>query len=209
MWNKIKSWFRKDSVKLSSSMAQIELKKIDYADMFTRLEINTEHNKVEYLQILKLWREHMNMYCAWEKIVLVPAWFLFAVDYRESTCDQTCNFLNGQPLYKRTTIEPKNQGPFFSKLQSIVIWKELKKDQIPNDSKLDSWLKFAEKNNGLGYLMREKVSPYIFAGSQYYVSGLFSSDGHYRENMIDYRYGVAVILKILVKNNLISGIIYE
>jgi|694.fasta_scaffold36434_8 lysozyme family protein len=52
---------------------------------------------------------------------------------------------------------------------------------------------FAERFNGLGYKQRGLVSPYVYAGTDLYTGGKFTSDGKFDSGVFDKQVGTAVL----------------
>lgn len=138
-------------------------------------------------------------YQAVEKETGVPWWFVGVVHYRESNLDFNTYLGNGQALSKKTTIVPKGRGPF-------TTWEEGAVDALVNCSpyaaKNKKWdvgssLELLEKYNGLGYFNKGLPSPYLWSGTDQYVSGKYVSDGKYSATAVDKQLGVAGILKFL------------
>lgn len=135
----------------------------------------------------------------------IPWWFIAVAHYREAGFDQSNNprwdtYLgNGQPLNKKTTIVPAGRGPFKT-------WEDGAIDALlntpPYAAKNTDWsiggaLTKLEEYNGLGYFSKGKSSPYIWAGTDQYVKGKYTSDGVYNPNYIDKQLGCAGILKFM------------
>lgn len=127
----------------------------------------------------------------------VPWDLIAALHYREASLDFSTCLHNGDKLPGPTRNVPSGRGPFKS-------WEEAAIDAIKYDG-LDkvkfidviSKLVMAHKYNGIGYLKKGIYSPYIWAGSNHYTRGKYTSDGWYDSNAIDKQLGVAVILKAL------------
>jgi lysozyme family protein len=135
----------------------------------------------------------------------IPWWFIAVAHYREAGFDEHDNprwdtYLgNGQPLDKVTTIVPKGRGPFSD-------WGEGAIDALvnapPYAAKNTDWsiggaLTKLEEYNGMGYFNKGKPSPYLWAGTDQYVKGKYTSDGVYNSNAIDKQLGCAGILKFM------------
>ena len=151
---------------------------------------------------------HKQQYIEVEQHSNAVPWPLIAAFHRrESDADFSTYLGNGQPLDQRTTIEPKNRGPFETFLGGAI--DALKIDgltgvQQPGDQwvlgKLwTSWpiekqLFFAEKLNGLGYFYKGIPSPYIWGGTNIQVPGKYVSDGVFDPSVMDTQPGCAPIL---------------
>ena len=59
-------------------------------------------------------------------------------------------------------------------------------------------LAFAEKYNGMGYYNNGHISPYIYSGTNVYVSGKYVRDHVYDPHVVDNQVGVYLILNALL-----------
>ena len=59
-------------------------------------------------------------------------------------------------------------------------------------------LTLLEQYNGLGYFRMNRPSPYIWSGTDQYVSGKYVADGKYDPNAIDKQPGCAALLKAMM-----------
>lgn len=134
-----------------------------------------------------------------EKATGVPWWFVGVTHYRESNLDMNTQLAQGDPLNKVSTHVPKGRGPFTSFKDGAV-------DALVNcapyaarnkDWSLGNALTMLEKYNGLGYANKGIPSPYIWAGTNQYVSGKYVSDGVFDAQAVDQQLGCAGILKYL------------
>jgi len=140
-----------------------------------------------------------------EKGYDIPWEFIAVAHYREAGLDENANprwdrYLgNGQPLSKKTTIVPKGRGPF-------VTWEEGAADALvyapPYAAKNKDWsiggtLTKLEEYNGLGYARMDKPSPYLWAGTDQYSKGKYTSDSKYDPDHVDQQLGVAGLLKFM------------
>lgn len=124
-------------------------------------------------------------------------WFVIAVIHqREASGSFGANIANGQPWSKRTTIVPIGRGPFKS-------FKEASLDALikcaPYASKWKDWtaggtLALLEQYNGLGYYTRSVPSPYIWSGTDQYVSGKYVRDHVYDPKVVDAQLGCAGLI---------------
>lgn len=125
----------------------------------------------------------------------IDSWkWLAAIHYRESSNDFSTCLHNGDPLPGPTKHVPSGRGPFSSWEEAAI--DALKFDDIDKntDWTLPGLLLIAEKYNGLGYRKHGVLSPYVWAGTNQYTSGLYVADGSFDESKTDKRFGVAAIL---------------
>lgn len=108
---------------------------------------------------------------------------------------------NGQPLNKKTTIVPKNRGPF-------ATWEDGVRDAIKYDGldRVKEWteermLFELESYNGWGYYNRGKNSAYLWAKSLPHGrgTGKFVRDGVYDPKAIPKNIGVWACYKLLIE----------
>lgn len=134
-----------------------------------------------------------------EKRTGVPWWFVAVVHEREASQKWNTQLGQGDPLDKKSTHVPKGRGPFQT-------WEEGAVDALvncaPYAAKNKDWsagaaLTMLEKYNGLGYANKGLPSPYVWAGTDQYVSGKYVSDGIYDPNKVDTQLGCAGLLKFM------------
>jgi hypothetical protein len=96
---------------------------------------------------------------------------------------------------------PKGRGPFKS-------WEDAAVDALTNcapfaarwrDWSIGGILTLLEQYNGLGYAARGVASPYVWAGTDQYVSGKYVRDGVYDPNVVDRQLGCADLLLAMMK----------
>lgn len=132
-------------------------------------------------------------YLSVSKIIGVPTWVIGALHYRESSFDFKTWLANGDPLTGKTVHMPVGLGPASSWEEGAVI--SLKHEGWGPGMQWDlaNALIHCRDYNGKGYDNRGIESPYIWASTNQYKSGLFTSDGHFDPNKVDHRLGVAAI----------------
>lgn len=138
-------------------------------------------------------------YQAIEKETNVPWQVIGVIHYRESNCDFATYLGNGQSLNRKTTIVPKGRGPFSSWEDGAI---DALKNAPPKAALNKDWsaggtLDKLEEYNGLGYRSKGVPSPYLWAGTDQYVSGKYVADHVYDANKVDEQLGCAGILKFL------------
>ena len=114
---------------------------------------------------------------------------------------------NGDPLPGPTKNVPKGRGPFDS-------WEDAAVDALLyeiHSRKLDigEWtiercLWFAELYNGVGYLKRGRMSPYLWSGTSLYTRGKYVRDGIYNPFATSKQVGVASVIKALLNRGAIQ-----
>lgn len=132
-----------------------------------------------------------------------PWYFIAVTHYRESGADFRGVLHNGERIVgkgTKTTLVPKGRGPFPTWEDSAIDALKLRRiDKIENWN-IAKVLEELEEYNGLGYKKYhpEVPSPYLWSGSEYYVSGKYASDGKFDKNLVDKQLGCAPILKYLI-----------
>jgi lysozyme family protein len=141
----------------------------------------------------------MARYKAVEAKTKVPWWFIAVVHEREASQRWDRSLAQGDPWNKKSTHVPAGRGPFAS-------WEDAAYDALvncpPYAAKNTDWsvgnaLTMLEKYNGLGYYRKGLPSPYIWAGTDQYVSGKYVSDGVFSATAVDTQLGVAGLLKFM------------
>jgi lysozyme family protein len=136
-------------------------------------------------------------YARVENLTGVPRNVIAVIHEREASQNWHTQLGQGDPLDKVSTHVPKGRGPFATWEDGAV---DALKNCPPYAAKWHEWddggtMTLLEQYNGLGYFIRGKPSPYIWAGSDQYVSGKYVADGVFCETCIDHQLGCAVLLR--------------
>jgi len=132
------------------------------------------------------------------KVTNVPVLWLMVINERESSSDMNTYMGNGDPLHHRTIHVPRGRGPFSSwPLGAEDALKFDKIDQVADWTTPRACYE-AEVWNGFGYRKHGRHSAYVWAGTNVYTKGFYSSDGHWEPNGIDPRCGVVALMKAVV-----------
>lgn len=128
-------------------------------------------------------------------------WFVIAVIHmRESSQDWSRSLAQGDPFNRVSTHVPAGRGPFRS-------WEEAAIDALVacppylgrnRDWSLGQMLAKLEAYNGLGYASKGRPSPYLWAGTNQYVSGKYVRDGIYDANTVDTQPGCAGLIMAMM-----------
>jgi lysozyme family protein len=140
--------------------------------------------------------EAKTQYKGVSKATSVP-WFIIAVIHeREASQSWRANIAQGDPWNKISIHVPRGRGPFDS-------WSDAAIDALtncpPHASRWTHWtpggaLTLLEEYNGLGYAVKSRPSPYVWASTNQYSKGKYVADGHYDPNAVDHQLGCAAIL---------------
>ncbi len=126
----------------------------------------------------------------------VPWAFIAVAHERECSQDWGGSLAQGDPWNRVSVHVPAGRGPFKS-------WEDAAVDALVNcapfaarnkDWSIGGTLTKLEEYNGLGYAARSRPSPYIWSGTNQYVSGKYVRDGVYDPNAVDHQLGCAGLL---------------
>jgi lysozyme family protein len=154
---------------------------------------------VELLRALKRICANVEMLCReFREMEDVPREFLAVIWEMEASSDRTRQILNGQPWNQKTTIHPRDMGPWVSWREALIEairycgWDKIRKRYwIPARMLVEF-----ERHNGMGYRRRGLVSPYVWGWSnQCPEKGLFVKDGVFDPEKRVVRPGAGVLLK--------------
>ena len=128
-------------------------------------------------------------------------WFFIAVAHeREASQNWNTQLGQGDPLGSVSVHVPKGRGPFKT-------WEDGAYDALVNcapfaarnkDWSVGGTLTMLEQYNGLGYAARGKPSPYIWSGTDQYVSGKYVRAGVSDPDVVDQQLGCAGLLLALM-----------
>jgi lysozyme family protein len=125
-----------------------------------------------------------------------PWYFIAIIHEREASQSWTTQLGQGDPLDRTSTHVPAGRGPFET-------WEDGAVDALVRcspfaahnrDWTIGGLLTEFEQYNGLGYAERGLPSPYVWAGTNQYVRGKYTSDGEYNPNVVDQQPGCANLL---------------
>lgn len=124
-------------------------------------------------------------------------WFVIAVIHqRESNQNFSRSLAQGDPWNEVSTRVPKGRGPFTS-------WEAAAIDALvncaPYASRWRDWsaggtMTLLEQYNGLGYANKGIPSPYVWSGTDQYVSGKYIADGVFSASTVDKQLGCAGLI---------------
>jgi lysozyme family protein len=138
----------------------------------------------------------MSRYKAVAARTSVPWCIIAVIHERECSQDWHGSLAQGDPWDRVSVHVPAGRGPFAS-------WEDAAIDALANcapyAARNNDWsaggtLTLLEQYNGLGYAVRGKPSPYIWAGTNQYRSGKFVRDGIYDPDAVDGQLGCAGLL---------------
>jgi len=143
----------------------------------------------------------------------VPWWFTAIVSEREYGGPPHWDKQLGQgdPLHEVSHNEPKGRGPFLDHPGDVTpgydAWTRCALDALvdcaPHAAKWPDWtvggvMTLFEEYNGLGYAARGTASPYVWSGTDQYISGKFIRDHVFDPKRADVQFGCAGILAMMM-----------
>lgn len=137
-------------------------------------------------------------YKAIEKLTGVPWYFIGLLHLRESNCNFNTHLHNGDPLSARTVHVPKGfprtgNPPFSFEFSAVDALRYMKLDKV-TDWSIANVAFYFEEYNGFGYRPKKVNSPYLWAGTNHYIKGKYTTDHKYNPNAVDQQLGVMPIL---------------
>lgn len=154
--------------------------------------------RVELAETCDLIRRNRERYQYVEAITNVPWDVIAACHYRESSLSFKGVLHNGEYIIgtgKKTKLVPAGRGPFSTWEEAAIDAIMIEKGKLPALWNTAGKLDFCEKYNGLGYRNKGIPSPYVYAGTNKYVSGMYVADGKFSATAVDKRLGCAAIIK--------------
>src|SRR5258708_7659332 len=128
-------------------------------------------------------------------------WPFIAVAHERESSQNWAGSLAQVDTWNRESVHvPAGRGPFRS-------WEEAAIDALvncsPHPARNKDWsiggtLTMLEQYNGLGYASRGRPSPYIWSGTDQYVSGKYVADGVYDPNAVDSQLGCVGLLMAMM-----------
>jgi len=151
-----------------------------------------------------IYEKNKEMYEEISRKTGIPPELIVAIHYRESGCNFNTYLHNGDPLGKPTTHVPvgKNFDNFTDAAVDALSEKKSLRDKYKltsGSNDMAAMMAFAESYNGLGYYNKDRVSPYVYSGTNVYKSGKYVSDGKYSATAVDGQPGVYILINSLKK----------
>jgi lysozyme family protein len=180
--------------------------KDSYDEMFSSIRFNNSANvKAAVDKIVK----NKEIY---EKITIAPWYWIGCIHFREASLNFKTHLHNGDPLKNKTVNVPSGRPKQPPTTVGGYAW-----DVSANDALylkgLNKWFDWsvsgmlyqAERYNGWGYrLYQNNNSPYLWSGTQFWLSGKYVSDGKYDPDMSKDQLGVAALLKEMQQREIFS-----
>ena len=139
----------------------------------------------------------------------IPWYFVGLIHALEASFNFGAHLHNGDhPLSRRTVRVPANRPAVWA---PPIDWESSADDALrykgyddEKDWSVERMLFMWEKYNGFGYHYRGVPTPYLWSFSNHYSKGKFVSDGQWDPDYVSQQCGAAVMLKVLVADNIIS-----
>jgi SPP1 gp7 family putative phage head morphogenesis protein len=178
-----------------------------HVELLRDIVINENAFAIDIERFRKIYNENFSIYNEIANLTNLPPQLIAAIHYRESGGNFNTHFHNGDPLGVPTVNHPA--GILFHDfiesavdaltneyIRSNIYWYELS----PDSSDMSAMLAFAETFNGHGYYqMNPRMpSPYLYSGTNAYISGKFVRDGVYDPNFLDRQPGIYILLRSLM-----------
>ena len=140
-----------------------------------------------------------------EEKTKVPWYCVGIIHSLEASFNFTKHLHNGDSLTAKTTHVPAGrplQGtPPFTWEESAIDALNMKKSSWNSISEI---LYNLESYNGFGYMMHHNInSPYLWAGTNHYTSGKYTSDGKFSVVAVSSQIGAASIILQMINKKLI------
>lgn len=139
-------------------------------------------------------------YEAISKTTGVPAPFIMLAHYRESDGDWHTSLAQGDSLVRRSVhvpagrIPPPAQPPFTFEQCAVDALTAVEQVNHWTDWSIGGMLTRLEMYNGIGYARMGLPSAYVWAQTNQYLGGKYTSDGHFERSEWDVQNGVAAVL---------------
>jgi lysozyme family protein len=183
--------------------------KESYLSIFEACKVN-ENCLTEVNQILQKISANRARYESVSSVLTVP-WYVIAVIHSlEASLNFNCHLHNGDPLTRRTVHVPAGRpvsgNPPFT-------WEESAMDALRLEG-LDHWTDWSlpgisyklERYNGIGYRAHGTNSPYLWGGSNMYISGKYIQDNVFSTNAVSKQIGGLVLIKCMIDKKIIDPI---
>lgn len=175
----------------------------DHAERTPEMMVGLSSGQMYDMELfVENWIRNRNRYETVSAATNMPAEMIAALHWRESSADFGTYLHQGDPL-GRPAVNIPNHIPVFYEWEEAAIHalnmdyhKSNQNDlEITAETKNPNALaSYAEMYNGLGYNSRGMPSPYVYAGTDQYVSGKYTSDGYFSNTAVDQQLGVMPLL---------------
>lgn len=169
-------------------------------ELLASIVINSS-SMTELKSVCNIIKVNKGEYMAVQDVTGVPWDVVAACHYRESSLDFRGVLHNGEFIIgtgRKTKLVPAGRGPFLNWKAAAIDAMLIEENKFPKVWNTAGKFDFCERYNGLGYRNKGVPSPYVYAGTNKYKSGLYVADGKYSSSKVDKRLGCAAIIKGLL-----------
>lgn len=133
----------------------------------------------------------------------VPWQLIGCLHWREAEGSFAGVLHNGEKILgtgRKTRLAPAGRGPFSNWEEAAIDALRIKGLEKIGDWPLERVAYEAERFNGFGYRMHypDVKSPYLWAGTNNYTRGKYTSDGHFDRSHTDQQIGVMALYQMVV-----------
>jgi lysozyme family protein len=144
-------------------------------------------------------------------VSLTIPWYVIAVIHNlEADLNFNCHLHNGDPLTGRTVHVPSGRpvsgNPPFSWEASAIDAMQLEGMDHWTDWSISGISYKLERYNGIGYRAHSTNSPYLWGGSNMYISGKYIKDNVYSTDAVSKQIGGMVLIKCMIDEKIINPI---
>lgn len=161
--------------------------------------VNHDYLTAELNAFERIWQSNHQRYENVAQQTNLPEELIAAIHYREGSCNFSTYLHNGEPLGRPTVHVPV--GKMFTDWEEAAYDALNEKDDVQSTLQLIRTTKsaaviatYAERYNGFGYVNQNRVSPYVFSGTNLYTLGLYVADHTFDPNRHDNRPGVLSLM---------------
>lgn len=177
----------------------------DYKALWLSMEVNPlkiDHVQLSANHIKQFLTRYQSVGTFTCPLSPIPWYFIGLIHHMESGQNFNTHLYNGDPLTARTVQVPKGRP---EKGEPPFAWEYSAQSALidmgfgsPKIWQTDDTLARLETYNGLGYRKHDILSPYVWAGTNHYDKGYFTSDGKFNPDVTSGQIGCAAILKYLL-----------
>lgn len=181
-----------------------------------KAKFDTAAVKSDWKKLADSWVNKMvankSVYSQIEAATGVPWYFVACIHMRESSMNFSRHLHNGDPLTGRTIQVPKGRpvappanGKTYTFAESAI--DALKGEDFHKwkDWSIPGMLHLFETYNGTGYISRGVSNPYLWSGTQHYVTGKYVADGKFSATAVDKQLGAGTLLKYFLDQYTTDG----
>jgi lysozyme family protein len=177
----------------------------EYQTLWDTAVVDPQWDAQAHLNAKKI-LSHINRYdSVAKKFNAMHGYLVGLIHMMESGFNFDCHLFNGDPLTARTVNVPAGQpasgSPPFSWEESAEAALTYRGANHFDLSGIPGHLHFLESWNGLGYRKHGINTPYLWCGTNHYVSGKFVKDGSFDPNAQSKQVGCAAVLKVILSQS--------